>query len=127
MAVQRLSLPFVLYGPCLTLVNTPHGKRPEDAAQGVKAMLSTSVDVPAVVPADLRATKLDMADPHQVARLSSEFGCRARDIYIAVAMVGDNMQQLRSYLVRTVSPQPSSAVSDLPPLWSSILHAEADS
>ena len=41
-------------------------------------------------------------------------------------MVGDDMQALRSYLVRTVSPGPSSAVSDLPPLWSSVLHADAD-
>lgn len=76
--------------------------------------------------APLRAAKLDIADPHQVARLRSEFGCRARDIYIAVAMVCDDMQALRSYLVRTVSPGPSSAVSDLPPLWSSVLHADAD-
>jgi hypothetical protein len=88
-------------------------------------MVSTSVKGPAAA-AHLRAAKLDIADPHQVARLCSEFGCRARDIYIAVAMVGDDVQELRSYLVRTVSPGPSSAVSDLPPLWSSILHADAD-
>jgi hypothetical protein len=89
-------------------------------------MPSTSVDVPAVILPSLRAAKLDIADPHQVARMCSEYGCRARDIYIAVAMVGDNMQELRSYLVRTISPQASSAVSDLPPLWSSVLHADAN-
>lgn len=88
-------------------------------------MLSTTVKGPAAA-ARLRAAKLDLADPHQVARLCSEFACRARDIYIAVAMVGDDVQQLRSYLVRMVSPGPSSAISDLPPLWSSVLHADAD-
>jgi hypothetical protein len=96
------------------------------ALRGGKAMLSTSVTGLAAAPADLRTAKLDMADPHQVARLCSEFACRARDIYIAVAVVGDNVQELRSYLVRAVSPRPSSAVSDLPPLWSSVLHADAD-
>ena len=40
--------------------------------------------------------------------------------------VGDNMQELRSYLFRTIAPRPFSAVSDLPPLWSSVLHADAN-
>lgn len=72
-----------------------------------------------------RAARLDMADPHEVGRLCLEFGCRKRDVYIAVAMVGDNMQDLRTYLLRMITPRPSSAVSDLPPLWASILHADA--
>ena len=41
-------------------------------------------------------------------------------------MVGDNMQELRSYLFRTIAPRPFSAVNDLPPLWSSVLHADAN-
>jgi hypothetical protein len=88
-------------------------------------MLSTRVKGLAAA-APLRAAKLDIADPHQVARLRSEFGCRARDIYIAVAMVGDDMQALRSYLVRTGLTWAVFAGDGLPPLWSSVLHADAD-
>lgn len=88
-------------------------------------MLQRSVAVPARATRQSRATQLDLADPHQVGRLCLEFGCRERDVYIAVAMVGDSVQELRKYLLRMLAPRPASAVSDLPPLWSSILHTDA--
>ena len=72
-----------------------------------------------------RSARLDMSDPHQVARLCLEFGCRERHIYIAVAVVGDRLPDVRRYLKRVLLPGPNSAVSDLPPLWSSVLHADA--
>lgn len=88
-------------------------------------MLPRSTMIPVRAAGRSREARLDMADSHQVARLCLEFGCRERDVYIAVAMVGDDMQDLRSYLLRMIAPRPSSAVSDLPPLWASILHADA--
>jgi hypothetical protein len=88
-------------------------------------MLQRSVTVPVRADGQALAAQLDLADPHQVGRLCLEFACRERDVYIAVAMVGDSVQQLRKYLLRMLAPGPASPGVDLPPLWSSVLHTDA--
>ena len=46
----------------------------------------------------MRRVKLDISDVRQVASVCSEFACRAQDVFIAVAMVGDDIRDVRAYL-----------------------------
>jgi hypothetical protein len=70
--------------------------------------------------------RLNIENRHQVARLCSEFTCRSTDVYIAVAMVGDRLREIRAYLRRALSPAATPVAKDLPPLWPSLLHCDEE-
>ena len=66
----------------------------------------------------MRRVKLDISDVRQFTSVCSEFACRAQHVFIAVAMVGDDMRDVRAYLRKNMSP--SDASID-PESWPSIL------
>lgn len=65
--------------------------------------------------------RLNLQDRHEVEALRAALNCRVTDLYAAVAMVGDMVDDIRRYIIKTIERRQAvreDAVSDvLPPLW----------
>ncbi|MGA8032687.1 MAG: hypothetical protein WCB48_09855 [Casimicrobiaceae bacterium] len=49
--------------------------------------------------------RLNLADNREVDVLCTGFGCARVDVYVAVAMVGDVLNDIRRYLARAIEPR----------------------
>jgi hypothetical protein len=49
--------------------------------------------------------RLNLADNREVDVLCTGFGCDRVDVYVAVAMVGDVLSDIRRYLARAIEPR----------------------
>jgi hypothetical protein len=69
--------------------------------------------------------RLDLADRDEIEVLCAAFTCRPTDVYVAVAMVGDRLCDIRTYLVKLLRQRQGlpavdmTTMTSLPPLWSS--------
>jgi len=65
--------------------------------------------------------RVDLADGHEIDVLCRELNCCRTDIYLAVAMVGDSVRDIRRYigsaLEQRAGERRPTKFSDLPPAW----------
>ncbi|HSQ83039.1 MAG TPA: DUF3606 domain-containing protein [Casimicrobiaceae bacterium] len=66
--------------------------------------------------------RLNMSDRYEVEVLCAAFGCTQTDVYVAVAMVGDKIRDVRRYMRRMLGREEDRAATilrmePLPPLW----------
>ena len=72
--------------------------------------------------------RLNLADNREVDVLCACFSCDRVDVYVAVAMVGDVLNDIRRYLTRALGPRPERnatspalrVITSLLPAWPSI-------
>ena len=65
--------------------------------------------------------RLDLADCHEIDVLCAELNCCRTDVYLAVAMVGDSVCDVRRYigsvLEQRAGERGPTKLGDLPPVW----------
>ncbi|MGE5668005.1 MAG: DUF3606 domain-containing protein [Betaproteobacteria bacterium] len=66
---------------------------------------------PSVIRPDV--VRLNLADNREVDVLCASFGCARVDVYIAVATVGDVLNDVRRYLAKAIQPRAAQTVASL--------------
>lgn len=77
------------------------------------------------------AVRINVADNCELDVLCAHFGCDRTDIYVAVAMVGDRLIDVRRYLTKVLESRPEEeatspaleVTTSLLPAWSSAAEA----
>lgn len=78
-----------------------------------------------------RAVRINVADKFELDVLCAHFGCDRTDIYVAVAMVGDRLIDIRRYLTKVLEPRQEEkatspaleVITSLLPAWPDISQA----